>query len=483
MGGAKRCRDSLTNNHRLIIQAPSTTSDPRKHWAATLHDAVGASFLRADSRKLLVRIGVSAGDIDPYYWLSRLNQSDRIIWHARHHNEIVFACGSACVVSGDGPSPHDQIDQEVSEILNRPGDEMRFYGGLRFDQEYDPDEIWSAFSGYRFVLPRFEFISRGDQIQVYCNLVFPEDHDHRENILMEILAFETEPAGLLESGSVPVLIGRENHPERDVWAERITWALNKFEENGLEKVVLARRADLYFESPIEPFKLLKQLLASTPNCFHYHFEAPDGSAFIGATPERLFYRNGLTIESEAVAGTQPRGETVLDDEVFRASLLTSEKELREHAYVREYIRNVLAEFCESVSIDHEASEMKLTRGRHLVSRITGVLRASISNLEILKSLHPTPAVSGFPNQYSVDVIREVEEFDRGWYAGPVGWIGRDAAHFAVALRCGLIRGNTVALFSGAGIVKGSEPLSEWKEIEQKILDFINVLELDLERTQ
>ncbi len=180
-----------------------------------------------------------------------------------------------------------------------------------------------------------------------------------------------------------------------------------------------------------------------------------------------------------MAGTRPRGATKDDDDALRASLLTSDKDQREHAYVRDSIEAVLNAYCESVTVDQEASEMRLARGRHLVSRVTGVLSTPVSDFELVEKLHPTPAVGGHPTATAVSVIRDLERFDRGWYAGPVGWVGRDAAEFAVALRCGLVSGNQLSLFSGAGIVKGSEPDLEWQEIEQKIVDFVNVIGLDV----
>jgi menaquinone-specific isochorismate synthase len=95
----------------------------------------------------------------------------------------------------------------------------------------------------------------------------------------------------------------------------------------------------------------------------------------------------------------------------------------------------------------------------------------VTDAEVLRALHPTPAVGGYPGVEALEEIRALEPFDRGWYAGPVGWIGADAAEFAVGIRSGLVRGNTLALFSGAGIVAGSAPEGEWAEIEQKIGDF------------
>jgi menaquinone-specific isochorismate synthase len=103
--------------------------------------------------------------------------------------------------------------------------------------------------------------------------------------------------------------------------------------------------------------------------------------------------------------------------------------------------------------------MKLARRRHLISKVRGTLREGVTDAEVLQALHPTPAVGGYPRAEALEEILALEPFDRGWYAGPVGWIGADASEFAVGIRSGLVRGNRLVLFSGAGIVAGSVPES------------------------
>ena len=135
--------------------------------------------------------------------------------------------------------------------------------------------------------------------------------------------------------------------------------------------------------------------------------------------------------------------------------------------------------CDSVSVDENATEMRLAQGRHLVSRVSGRLREGVTDFHLLEQLPPTPAVGGVPTEIALEAIHSLEDFDRGWYAGPVGWIGRDSAEFAVALRCGVVRGSQLSLFSGAGLVQGSDPGSEWIEIEQKITDFTKIIGLEI----
>jgi menaquinone-specific isochorismate synthase len=183
------------------------------------------------------------------------------------------------------------------------------------------------------------------------------------------------------------------------------------------------------------------------------------------------------VVSEAVAGTRERGETPEADAALREELLTSAKERREHAFVQRAIQRALETLCTSVEAADAPSELALARGRHLHAAIRGALSPDTATVDLLEALHPTPAVGGVPTDAALSAIRQQEPFDRGWYAGPVGWIGPDAADFAVAIRSGLLRPTRLALFSGAGIVDGSAPDREWAEIEQKIGDFAAVLGL------
>ena len=183
-----------------------------------------------------------------------------------------------------------------------------------------------------------------------------------------------------------------------------------------------------------------------------------------------------------MAGTRPRGASATDDARLLEELLRSDKDRREHEYVRISIREELAPLADDFYLDAEPSEMKLASGRHLVSRVRATLRDGVTSLDVLKALHPTPAVGGYPSADAIAAIRAREPFDRGWYAGPVGWIGPDSAEFAVGIRSGLVQPRTLSLYSGAGIVEGSTPEGEWDEIEHKIVAFIKVLGLDLQRT-
>ncbi len=221
--------------------------------------------------------------------------------------------------------------------------------------------------------------------------------------------------------------------------------------------------------------MLSKLKEVEPNAYHFYIQPQAGSAFIGATPERLYKRQHQFIETEAVAGTCQRGATPEQDERLAKHLLLSDKDYREHIMVRNNIKAVLAPLCQYFEVKDQVELIKQSKVQHLYSYLHGQLLENISDLQLLNILHPTPAVGGLPRDSALKHIEKLEPFDRGWYAGPVGWVGKDAAEFAVGIRSGLLNGKSLRLFAGAGVIQGSIPQLEWDEMETKISAFMSAL--------
>jgi menaquinone-specific isochorismate synthase len=120
--------------------------------------------------------------------------------------------------------------------------------------------------------------------------------------------------------------------------------------------------------------------------------------------------------------------------------------------------------------------LKLDHVQHMVTRFRGSLKEDVGDDALLTALHPTPAVGGYPVDGALDRIFRLEPHDRGWYAGPVGWIGADKAGFAVAIRSGLVENDRLTVFAGAGIVKGSDPDREWVETGHKMASLLSLFE-------
>ena len=431
----------------------------------------------ADPAEKIVRLAVPVGRIDPFRWLSGQRTFPKIYWSGREDRAGIAAVGRADLREAGVFEGAGSLSKLLASLPDAGGSGARYYGGARFDPLGKSDEEWAAFCACRFVLPRFELHAGGAEMTLVCNLVLPRDTLDASQIVQEIEDLPL-PEGASGALLLPTPVLREDSPDLRGWRENVGRALSAFSTGRLGKVVLARRAEFGFDGDLDPTLLLESLHAATPGCFHFYVEVEDGTAFLGGSPERLFRRDGRSVESEAVAGTRPRGVSTVDDEGLRDELLHSVKDLSEHSYVSKGIREALAPRCEELEIEDHVSEMKLARGRHLRSMVRGTLKDGVTDAELLDVMHPTPAVGGYPRGEALEEIRALESFDRGWYAGPIGWIGAEASEFAVGIRSGLVRGKTLYLFSGAGIVAGSVPDEERAEIEQKIGDFTGMFGLE-----
>jgi menaquinone-specific isochorismate synthase len=441
---------------------PTTVSDYVQVLARKIDARLDQTGERPRADRI-ARVEVEVPATDAVSWLSTQAMWPRLFWEDREASETIAAVGAAVLLTGRTvPSMPPDMD-----------DRVRFFGGLRFDLDGEVSAEWRSFGRGGYVLPRFELLQRVGRTYLACNLVLPRDVGNRKEILKAVRGL---PLGLEEhTADLPSPVSRTDEPDRSGWRSNVSWALDAFSSSRLGKVVLARRASLELESELDALQLFGRLRSATPGCFHFYFEPTEDVAFLGASPERLYKRNDRRVWSEAVAGTRPRGESDDLDDALREELMLSEKDQREHEYVRQSIKEALDDLCSTLHMDDRPAEMRLRRGRHLHSGLWGILKDGVTDAALLTALHPTPAVGGYPRQDAISSIAYLEAFDRGWYAGPVGWVGRTQAEFAVGIRSALVERNRISLYSGAGIVRGSDPDSEWAEIEQKISDFLKVL--------
>ena len=236
----------------------------------------------------------------------------------------------------------------------------------------------------------------------------------------------------------------------------------------IDKVVLARRVAFEAPADLDVIGALRHLAATAAESTTYAFTR-GRTTFLGATPERLARTVGRSFETVAIAGSAPRGADPAEDARFAAGLLASEKDREEHAVVVDTLRAGLAPIVETLTVAEAPGILPLRHVQHLVTPMSGTLREDAGLLALAALLHPTPAVGGEPRDVALDLIAEHEGFDRGWYAGPVGWLGADGdGELMVALRCGLVTGREAVLFAGCGIVADSDPAREWEESRLKL---------------
>jgi menaquinone-specific isochorismate synthase len=413
----------------------------------------------------VARVEVPVPATDALAWLAAQPAARRFFWQGRGEAEAVAGAGETLVVEAADPGA---LEAGLAPWLAGLPEGARFFGYSRFAPSEAPDEAWAPFGRVRFVLPRFELRTGAAGAGLALHLTREDDAEAVAEAL-GTLVYPPAP----RAPALPIPRRRADAPDENGWHDAVTGALRAFASGPLEKVVFARRVRLSFDAPLDPFVLLARLRAETPAAYHVLVGAGE-AAFVSATPERLFRVVGRRVATEAVAGTRLRADEAAHDRRLRDALLTSEKDRREHACVRDGIAAALAPLAERLD-GAPASTLNHGRIRHLYAPVSGTLRPGVSHFDVLRALHPTPAVAGTPTADALAAIRAREPFDRGLYAGPVGWLGRDAAEFAVGIRSGLVRGTTLDLFSGAGIVAGSDPGAEWAEIEHKLGDFLRVL--------
>jgi menaquinone-specific isochorismate synthase len=240
-------------------------------------------------------------------------------------------------------------------------------------------------------------------------------------------------------------------------------AVKAISNGELEKVVLAR--DLVGTLP-EDFDIrssLVKLADRFPTCWVY---SVDG--LFGASPELLVRVAHGQVSARVLAGTAGRGTDPEVDKAISAALAASSKNTTEHAFAVDSLVQTLKPFCEHVDADPKPFSLALPNLWHLASDVHGVLREEASVLDLAAALHPTAAVAGTPRLEAQQLLGALEPFDRGRYAGPVGWIGADGdGEWAIALRGAQIEGSQVTAFAGCGIVAGSEPEAELAETNLK----------------
>ncbi len=304
-----------------------------------------------------------------------------------------------------------------------PHTQRPVFGGMRFTEKTGKDPTWKDFPSYYFFEP---------------------------------LEIKTAAPSACVPYKMDSSCARCDTPSYPLWEKHVHAVL----ASPVDKVVLARRTS--FQCSLDPFSLLRSLIHPQLTCFL--LQLSKDVTFLGATPERLYRRKGRHIESEALAGTRPKDKA--------HELLDNLKECTEFTAVKTYIHEKLSSLCSKVEYDSSDKIIYTAHLAHKYHRFAGLLKDNPCDRTLLNTLHPTPAIAGTPREDALSLIQNLESFDRGWYAGAIGWASPSSADFAVAIRSALVTSNHLHAFTGAGIVAGASPESEWQELEMKLFPFM-----------
>lgn len=268
-------------------------------------------------------------------------------------------------------------------------------------------------------------------------------------------------------------------PAAQVYADAVAVAVDRIQAGALSKVVLARTLELTGSNDIDVQFLLERL--ARRNQHGYTFAVDLGGAepgtLVGASPELLISRRGLQVRSNPLAGSAARALDSQEDIRRSRALANSAKDLHEHRVVAEAVASGMKPHCRTLEVPDGPSLIHTTTMWHLSSDIRGELAcADTSVLQLAASLHPTPAVCGYPNAAALALIDQLEPFKRDFYTGMVGWCDADGnGEWVVTLRCAKVQGRRMRLFAGAGIVADSNPASEVAETAAKFQTMLNAL--------
>jgi isochorismate synthase len=265
-------------------------------------------------------------------------------------------------------------------------------------------------------------------------------------------------------------------PAAKDYAEAVATATARIRAGGLRKVVLARTIEVEAGRMLDPRRLAQRVRAVSPDAYTFAVPAGDG-VLVGASPELLVARHGREVTANPLAGSAPRAGDPDEDLANAEALSASAKDLEEHAIVVEAVAETLRPFCEELTWDREPVLMETPNVWHLSTRFRGALKdPAPSAVDLALALHPTPAVGGTPRDVALAAMAELEPFERGAYAGPVGWVDAEGdGEWAIALRCALLAGERATLSAGAGIVANSDPWAEVEETDRKFRAFLDAL--------
>jgi len=262
--------------------------------------------------------------------------------------------------------------------------------------------------------------------------------------------------------------------DKKKWKGFITQALENILENNIDKIVLSRRIELTLSNEPNLDYLTQSLKTFYPRCsiFCYHHGK---SNFFGASPERLALFSAGRMMIEVLAGSAPCGKDEIEDISIEKNDLLSEKNIREHNFVVEYIKNVLTPITVDIKIENQLTSKKLPNIQHISTSILATLKKDETLFSTLKELFPTPSVCGVPKENAIHLIKKLEEQKRGLYSGIIGWFNLlGEAEFDISLRSALQINHNLYAYAGSGIVQDSEPEDEFKETELKFRTILSL---------
>ncbi len=452
---------------------------PTETLLGGLSEAVERAVARG--RRSTVSVTARVEGIDPCaaVFASRLASDRWFCWEQSDRGFALAALGVAQEATSRGANRFRDIARQClggsEAIVEEPpglpaGAGAVWVGGFAFDPQGGGTSAWSSLAPASLVLPELSLCRAGEEAFLTVNAVV-QPGDSTEEVVGALSARLSN----LRGGPLPLL---DPHPTSRVeissarppgdFERTISAATDRIGAGEMSKVVLAREVLVNAGAAHDPAALFGAMREQFSSCFCFCCGTSE-AAFIGASPELLLRRSGAGVSTVALAGSTRRSSDPAVDDHLGEQLLRSDKDRREHEIVAERIARTLRPHAVWVEAAPEPEIVKVANIQHLATPIVAQLAEPRSAVELAGMLHPTPAVGGEPKDAAKAAIAELEQMDRGWYAGPVGWMdATEDGEFCVALRSALLRDREAHLYAGVGVVAGSDPAAELAETEIKL---------------
>jgi menaquinone-specific isochorismate synthase len=428
-----------------------------------------------------------AKEIDNFDFQSKLDSilksSENSFYFSSQGNKFSFiAIDNVFNVTESGPARFTASDKKIKEVFGKfhsNWDDENFplfVGGMKFTVEHSDDD-WKDFSDSNWFVPEIIIYKKNERNYLLYNY-FVEQNLSKTKLIEK---FSKKSASIFNIrkkniSSSPRITNSSGLSPKDKkkWKQIVSQALEKIVNQEVQKVVLARKVELILSEEINLTDSLQTLRNDYPDCSVFAFHK-GSSTFFGATPELLAKISKHKLSMDAIAGSTGRSVSGNEDSRLETDLLSSKKNLNEHQYVFNYLTNVLKKIGKDITYNENPSVKKLKNIQHLSTKISAELKDEISLINIIKELHPTPAVCGYPKDQALNLIKKIENQKRGLYSGIIGWFNQNGeGEFAVSIRSAVTRGNKLTAYAGGGIIEGSEPDAEFEETEMKLKPILSL---------
>lgn len=441
--------------------------------------------LRAEmeGRGLLVSIAARANALDPLAVLESIYEEQQLHFYVERRMEGLAIAGAeeaARFEPEPGVERFSACKAFMADLLGRSiavGDHsLPFFGPHFFCAfSFSPDAGQSPFASSTVFVPRWQvavaegkcvavanaYIETGSDIAAVATRIW------NANTKFRSFDYGADQASV-EIRSKLEIVSTKECGGPDSFVRSVAEAVAAIGAGEFKKIVLARALDLKANQVFHPLEILNTLRERYADCYAFSIANGEGQSFIGASPERLVSLRAGRLNIDVLAGTAPRGATASEDAQLGRGLLGSAKDRREHGYVYESIRRRLGQLGVEAPEICQPSLKKLQNVQHLHVDLEAELPEGAHLMDFVAALHPTPAVGGMPRETAVPRIRDLEPFERGLYAGAVGWVSPSGeGSFLVAIRSALIDGASARVYAGVGVVEGSEPAREFEETNLK----------------